>query len=513
MDIRLDGYHVEQWFATDIRLAILRTRDQILTDDDLNAAFRSALGLVFMFVVCRKPESANQLLETLFKIEEFGFWGQYEAEKHSLELFWISFGGRPLNTPWNEWSPSLISELRNRPPRHPYHHYSVQLWSNDLRSAPIPEDYDIHQWKDSQDWRIHSLCAKLLCKPAGGTYVPTRDNLEEAFEALDKMFAVTPPGSEFGVLTQDIYTVRVYFVLALYFDHREKARDLMRIVMKTDGQPHVGHLLDSPALYEFLAENDDLLIKSNDDAEMERAKHVISVALNSRAEQGIKLPLHDVPISELLRRFSEAVFFTNNKDYLENGINKPEKILRPPLTEEEVAEVEEKLGEPLPPDLKELVLVADGFKGGWHFAGGGWGGIKNSWKERASDHEIYLGYMPEPQLRTEMATRDDGSAYPVTTFTHNITVQGSTNDWGDVWGSDGVMENDGFLHLICPPTTWKKIQAAMGNEIEDGVYAYLNYAAWSGGGKIYPSVRAMIAELTMKSERLAAVGLTESEGY
>jgi hypothetical protein len=370
----------------------------------------------------------------------------------------------------------------------------------------------VHQWRDSQDWRIHHLCAKLLCTPVAGTVsVPTRANLEEAFEALDKMFAVTSPGGERSILNSDTYTVRTYFLLTLYFGHREKARDLLNIIMNTDRKPRLGDLIDVPEFCEILAADDDLLVKQNDDAKIDNAHLVISVALNSRAERRMKTPLHDIPIAELLRRFSEAAFFTDNKEYLENGIDKAEKVLRPALTGEEVAEVEEKLGEPLPPDLKELVLIADGFYGGWTLAGGGWSGIKKSWKEPSSDHEMYLGFEAQLDRETRTETREDGTTHEVTSTTYNVLVQGSENDWGDVWATCGATENDSFQHIICPPTTWKKLQTSMGNEVEDGAYAYLYYSPETDDVEIYPSMRASIAAMTVECERFAAVGWTETK--
>lgn len=122
---------------------------------------------------------------------------------------------------------------------------------------------------------------------------------------------------------------------------------------------------------------------------------------------------------------------------LENEIDEPQKVLRPPLTEEDIAEVEEKLGELLPPDLKELVLIADGFNGGWHFAGGGWLGIKNSWKVPAEEYEALFELFPQPRRGTETKTREDGSTYEVTAYVQSITIDGSGNVLGHVWACGG----------------------------------------------------------------------------
>lgn len=73
--------------------------------------------------------------------------------------------------------------------------------------------------------------------------------------------------------------------------------------------------------------------------------------------------MHDVPVSELLRLFSEAAFFVHRDEHNQKGINSSEEILCDPLSEIEIAEIEQKLG-PLPPNVKEMAIIAGGFHGG-----------------------------------------------------------------------------------------------------------------------------------------------------
>jgi hypothetical protein len=179
-----------------------------------------------------------------------------------------------------------------------------------------------------------------------------------------------------------------------------------------------------------------------------------------------------------------------------------------PISVERIAKIEGDLG-PLPPDVKEMALIADGFYGGWHFAGGGWAGIANLYTIPAEDYEIYLGYEPEPERRAETRTREDGTRYEVTMSIIAITGEGSGNGWGNVYQGNGTTECDDYEHILCPHETWKKMQASKGVEVKDGEYAFLYFAHWTDGGDISPSVRAWIAELTMELERRVAAGIKE----
>lgn len=356
----------------------------------------------------------------------------------------------------------------------------------------------------------HSICAKLLCKPVGaGLDMPGRENIEEAFEAVDKLFTVLLPLNAANMPHGDAFPVKVYFMYAVYLGYQEKVRDILKMAVKQSNQDWVRELLDVPAFYETLAATDNPPVKL-DDAEVKGAEEMISIALTSRAEQGRKFPLQDIPIAELLRRSSEAAFFVHHEEYLENGIEESQKVLCPPLTEDDIAEVEQTLGAPLPPDLKEMVLIADGFHGGCYFAGGGWAGIKRSWKGSAEDYERFLGYFPEPEVRTETKTKEDESTYTMQVQVYSVTADGSGNRWGDVWVTDGAVECDDLEHVLCPPPTWKKLQEAKGKSVKEGGYSHVYFANWTGGGdEIYPSVRALIGELTLELEADVAIGRRE----
>lgn len=77
----------------------------------------------------------------------------------------------------------------------------------------------------------------------------------------------------------------------------------------------------------------------------------------------------------------------------------------------------------------------------------------------------------------------------------------------------GAVECDEFEHIICPPSTWKKLQEAMGKRVEkEGEYTYTYLTNWTGSDWNYPSVRALIAELTVDLEGYVAIGRRQVNG-
>lgn len=219
-------------------------------------------------------------------------------------------------------------------------------------------------------------------------------------------------------------------------------------------------------------------------------------------EKKNKDELELISMAELLRRLSEAAFFVYEAEYRTKGIESPEQVLRPPLTATEITRKEEELG-PLPADVKEMSLIADGFYGGWHFAAGGWGGIAGLSTENANAHETHLHYFPEPtKMRIE---REDGS-----TQEWGVSTSNSGIDWGQLYVSWGATENDDYIHVLCPHQVWKKMRNAMGREVKDAEYAVVQYAPWDVGMKPMPSMRAWIIDLTLWLEGLVATNTKES---
>ncbi|KAE8444644.1 hypothetical protein EG329_014392 [Mollisiaceae sp. DMI_Dod_QoI] len=486
-----------------LQTQILKTRDTILTSENFSHTSKELISFVVAFFLAGKPETANRLLEKLFQITDFS---ASEDEQLIFELFWNSFPGRPTNTPWSKWDETRLNEAKQRvDPESPKFY---EGWTNTsvfetILKITIGPDYDAHQWRISQDPWVHAISARVLCRLKDGS-PPTREKLQEAFEAVDKMFAqiaVKDPDPLLGPM----FPLHIFFAMAVYLDHQEKARKILQKATKQN-EFEIHDLLNIPALYEILAASmDDPPIKLFDETETKEAEEFLCAALQTRAEKGRRPPLHDVPMAEVLRRFSEAAFFVHRDEYLRNEINTPEQILYPPLTPEEIEKFEQTLG-PLPADIKEMALIADGFCGGWHFAGGGWPGIQGLQRTSAHNYEVYLGYQPKPEKRIDTRTRNDGTTYQVTVNVFSYVEKEPKRNWGDIYVGSARRECDDFEHILCPPSVWKKYQEHKGKDVKEGEYAYLHFAHWTGGGEVAASVREWIAEMTMDLERAVTIG-------
>lgn len=447
---------------------------------------------------------ANRVLEKLFKVPDFS---ASEDEKLILELIWQSFSGRPKNTPWAAWdNTQLIEATKKFDPRVAmfYESWTRVDWIEKMLGVTIGPDYDAHQWKDSQDPWAHAISARVLCQPMEGK-LPNRESLEEAFAAVDKLFTQLPLRGE-NMPHSHIFSPKIYFILASHLGHSAKALEILQISGQRNGS-ELHTLVEVPVTYEILAEsNADPPIDILSLAQLEEISNVLCMAIDTRVEHGWRKPLHDLSAAELLSRFTNAAFFVHRDEYVKNDIHKPEDILYMPITAERIAEIETELG-PLPTDVKEIALIGDGFCGGWHFAGGGWPGIENLETTSAADYEVYLDIEPEPQRRVETRTRPDGITYEVVVMFREYGGNNSRYvDRGDVLVGRPDMECDLFEHVLCPPSVWAKYQAIKGIQVKDGDYAYLYYATWTAGGKIYSSVREWIASMTIELERKVAVG-------
>jgi len=498
--------HIIYKWRAESKTELPRIRDDILTGRNfVQYSYKDVLGFAIVLILSCKPDAANRVLEKLFQISDISFSSE---EQMMLELFWNSFPGRPSNTPWEVWPKARINETKRVcDPKgiEFYGKWTRTDWIAETLKIDIREDYDPHQWKDSQDVWTLAICTRILCQPKDGK-VPSQEIVREAFEAVDKLLTTLPLRGP-HMPHSHVFETRIYFMLALYLGHVQKARETMNSACQLL-HLDIHHFLDIPALYEMLAQSMDDPPIQFEEEEMNGVVEELCGALTTRAEQGREELLYDISMAELLRRFSQAAFFVHEQDYRKNGIETPEKVLLAPISAERIAKIEEELG-PLPPDVKEMALIADGFYGGWHFAGGGWAGISNLCTMPAEGYEICFGYEPEPERRVETRTREDGTTYEVTMNIIAITAEGSGNDWGDVYQGNGASECDDYEHILCPHETWKKMQASKGEEVKVGEYAFLYFAHWTDGGDIMASVRAWIAGMTMELERDVAAGIKE----
>jgi hypothetical protein len=124
------------------------------------------------------------------------------------------------------------------------------------------------------------------------------------------------------------------------------------------------NFVDVPAMYELLSASiDDPPITILSRTQLEETGNILCTALDTRSENGWRRPLCDLPVTELLSRFTKVAFFVHRDEYIHNDINSPENILSMPITADKVAKIEIKPG-PLPTDVKEIALIADDFCGG-----------------------------------------------------------------------------------------------------------------------------------------------------
>ena len=107
-------------------------------------------------------------------------------QKQMLELFWHYIKGdaananlntRPSNVPWPQFDQAQVDVLYHAPELDASQvgffkqAYMTTAWISrtDYRKqanyVPIDDNFDPHQWKDSEDPWIHAICARLLCKP------------------------------------------------------------------------------------------------------------------------------------------------------------------------------------------------------------------------------------------------------------------------------------------------------------------------------------------------------------
>jgi hypothetical protein len=274
-----------------------RIRDDILTGENfLQYSYKDVLGFAIALILNCKPDAANRVLEKLFQIPDISFTPE---EQMMLELFWNSFPGRPSNTPWDAWPKARINEAnRVCDPKNIefYGEWTRTHWIAEMLKIDIGDDYDPHQWKDSQDVWTHAICTRILCQPKDGK-IPSREMVEDAFEAVDKLLT-TLPLRDTHMPHSHVFETRIYFMLALYLGHVQKAREAMTSACELL-HLDIHYLLDIPALYETLAQSMNDPPIQTEEEEVKEAEEQLCVALTTRAEQGRQELLHDISMAEL----------------------------------------------------------------------------------------------------------------------------------------------------------------------------------------------------------------------
>lgn len=447
---------------------------------------------------------------------------------------------QPSNVPAHWPASPPIPPAASVPERNIFHPSFYSYWNqlntrrNQFRSmlhhpTPPPPPEDPHSWRTATYTRDCGACARLLCRVPDGE-VPTREVLEEAFEAMERarMVSAWPGCDAFEVHVPE----PVYFAFCVGLGRWERVREMF--VQHTGSyardprHPLGDHTVDHREWREVY----ELIFgEEGEFAELitaEEAELCLELVLKegfggaARAAQGgeqeqsagntdpvqglVEVPSEDMdggstgdggeqpaekqaslqdllemPWKELLRRFSESAFVAHNSRYraLPNPPKKASDILLPPITPSVLAEVEERLGR-LPPDLRAMVVVANGFRGHWHLFGGGFPPIQKF--EVDVCDENWLSFMGDALGDEE--PEEEGKNAPI-------------------WIAFGGTEwSDDFNHIICPAETWRKL-VGDGHETA-GEYRVTYTAHWESDGDGFKSMREWLATETLEMEDLIA---------
>ncbi|KAF4945675.1 hypothetical protein FSARC_14390 [Fusarium sarcochroum] len=366
-----------------------------------------------------------------------------------------------------------------------------------LEHCSLPEPEDPHTWRETDDAPMIAMCARLLAKNKTSGHYASQENTREALDAAKKLYAQPQvPVTEWkfkwnGKQTMRRHSYLLYrrlvVELAIRVGELETAAEILSLGLKLDGFNDVdGGQLDRylflPGIYDVLPllakrkkEGNPFYINADDADAM---IHEVTVALELRAREGRQWSLapEKVGWKELLDRLARGAWVVNRQGYEELGLTCAEDILRSPATEEEIAEAEAKVGE-LPPDFKEMVRVANGFQGGWHFLNGGINGLEDIDIADPDDIEDYMFSLGDPD----------------------------ENIWSKVIVLSTATECDGFMHFMISPANWRNPDS--GENFKDGEYPYWNWASWQGGYDIRHSFRDWVASEVESIEGMMKKGI------
>ena len=250
-----------------------------------------------------------------------------------------------------------------------------------LEHCNLAEPEDPHVWRETDDGPMIAMCARLLAKNKTHGQYATRENMQEALDAARKLYAQPQvPATEWKYEYKGSQTVRrhsyllyrrLVVELAIKLGELDSAAEMLSLGLVLDGFNYVdgaevNRYLYVPGIYDVLPllaqkkkRGNPFYIEADDaDAMVEE----ITAVLKLRAREGRQWSLapEKVGWEELLNRLAKAAWTVNRTEYEKFGITSAEDILHPPATEEEIEKVEAEVGQQLPPDFKDMLLVADG---------------------------------------------------------------------------------------------------------------------------------------------------------
>ncbi|OBT72484.1 hypothetical protein VF21_08524 [Pseudogymnoascus sp. 05NY08] len=283
--------------------------------------------------------------------------------------------------------------------------------------------------------------------------------------------------------------------LAIRLGELDTASEVLSMALRLDGfgsssGASLQDFLFVPGIYDVLPllakggnESNPYFIEEQDADTL--VKDIISaVDLRVTKGQQRRLPPREAGWDDLLERLAQGAWTVNSREYKGMGFESAADILFPPATEAEIEAVEKDHGE-LPADFKDMVRIANGYRGGRHFLAGGMTGIQ------------------------DIAPSDS----PLEEVEYDFYSRGLKENEGDYSGYilqiEPASECDGYIHFIIPPAMWK----ANGEEsVKEGEYQYWYSASWSGL-TIWNSVRDSIVEKVEYIEQLIEEGGREDDDY
>ncbi|KAM0433713.1 hypothetical protein ACHAQK_009149 [Fusarium lateritium] len=371
-----------------------------------------------------------------------------------------------------------------------------------LEHCGLSEPDDVHTWLETDDAPTIAMCARLLAKNKTPGQYPSHENMRQALNAAKKLYSqpqvpITEwksPWNGHQTLRRHSYLLyrRLVIELAIRLGEHDTAAEVLSLGLRLDGFNSIdGGQLDRylflPGIYEVLP----LLAKSGkqgnpfyieaDDADAMVQQTIAALELRAQKGRQWSLAPEKVGWEELLHRLAKGAWTVNRQEYQALGLACAEDILHPPATENEIAEAEAKVGE-LPSEFKDMVRVANGFQGGWHFLSGGINGLKDI--DLADDDVINCMW--------SLGDLDEDI------YSRVVALQPAT-------------ECDGFMHFMISPAHWKNSESGSGEQFKDGEYPYWHWASWQGDESIWHSFRDWIASEVERVEAMVEKGRTIEE--
>ncbi|KFY81538.1 hypothetical protein V500_11316 [Pseudogymnoascus sp. VKM F-4518 (FW-2643)] len=372
-----------------------------------------------------------------------------------------------------------------------------------IEHLSVAEPKDPHIWREIDDPVMLAMCCRLLAREETPGVYPPQERMREALAAAMKLYAQPQGPIEEGVdysSTQAwksrhsfLLYRRLAIELAIRVGELELASEILSMALRLDGfgrssGASLQDFLFVPGIYDVLPLLAEGGKKSNPFfIEEEDANILVDAILSAvelRATEGRSwtLPPTEAGWKELMERLSKGAWLINSTEYKNIGLECAADILFPPATEAEIEAVEKDIGS-LPADLKDMVRISNGYRGGWHFLGGGMTGIQDIFQSGYALKEVEDHFYDRGLKKTE----GDYSGFVLQLAPASVC--------------------DGCEHFIIPPAMWK----ANGEEsVKDGEYKYWHSANWRRP-TIWNSVRDSIVDHVEYIETMIEEHLMEDD--